>query len=63
MSLGEFVTLAENCMSVRQWLCGLDFRLVSHLEMKEQLRPISYSFSEKMAFHRSVFSYGKCSIS
>lgn len=24
---------------------------------------MSYSFSEKMAFHRSVSSYGKCSVS
>jgi len=66
MSLGEAVILGEICVSAMPWACVWDswlgVRLESHLEMRGQW-PMSWSFSEKLAFHRFVFSYEKCSVS
>lgn len=66
MSLGEPVTLGEICVSAMPWAhvwdSWLGVRLESHLEMRGQW-PMSGRLSEKLACHRFVFSYEKCSVS
>lgn len=69
MSLREPVILREICVSVMPWArvrdSWLGVRLELHLEMCRGggQWPMNWSFSEKLAFHKFVFSYEKCSVS
>lgn len=66
MSLGQPVTLGEICVSAvpqaYAWDNWLGVRLESQLEVRGQW-PMSWSFSEKLAFRCFAFSHEKCSVS